>query len=256
MSPDQIGQLFDKFVQADSSTTRQFGGTGLGLAISRELAHAMGGEIWAEGEIGRGSRFTVELPLARVGEAEAQGHAVEADAAPAASPALRILAAEDNATNQLVLRTLLSQVGLEPVIVGDGQQAVAAFEAGDWDLILMDSQMPVMDGITATREIRRREAETERPVTPIIALTANAMKHQAESYLEAGMNAVVAKPIQVAELGAIVRVTSPAPPCGTTRPPRSPPADASATALDPRARAGSIAGVGGAVARTGSAGPA
>ncbi len=227
MSPDQIGQLFDKFVQADSSTTRRFGGTGLGLAISRELAHAMGGEIWAEGEIGRGSRFTVELPLTRVGEAEAQALAIAAETPATASHTLRILAAEDNATNQLVLRTLLSQFGLEPVIVGDGQQAVAAWEAGDWDLILMDAQMPVMDGIAATLAIRRREAETGRAAVPILALTANAMNHQIDSYLAAGMNGVVAKPIQVAELiEAIVRVTA------------APPAQADAPDQVPRAQAG------------------
>ena len=112
--------------------------------------------------------------------------------------------AEDNATNQLVLKTLLGQVGVEPVIVEDGVQAVSAWEAGDWDVILMDVQMPAMDGPTATQHIRRREAETGRPAIPIIALTANAMKHQVEGYFAVGMTAFVSKPIVVAELFAAI----------------------------------------------------
>ncbi|HEY2660625.1 MAG TPA: ATP-binding protein [Caulobacteraceae bacterium] len=204
MSPDQIERLFDKFVQADSSTTRQFGGTGLGLAICRELCAAMAGEIQAESKVGCGSRFTVRLPLTRVGDA---GVAMLAGAdAPYASEerSLRILAAEDNEVNQLVLKTLLSQVGLEPVLVCNGEEAVTAWEQGEWDLILMDAQMPVMDGITATRQIRRREAGTGRTPTPIIALTANAMSHQVEAYLAAGMNGFVAKPIQIAQLFEVI----------------------------------------------------
>jgi signal transduction histidine kinase/CheY-like chemotaxis protein len=199
MSPDQIERLFDKFVQADSSMTRRFGGTGLGLSICRELCTAMSGEIWAESEVGRGSRFTVQLPLARVGEADAAAP-VAGEAPPSAERPLRILAAEDNDVNQLVLKTLLGQIGLEPVLVDNGQEAVAAWERGGWDLILMDVQMPVMDGTAAAREIRRREAETGRLETPIIAVTANAMDHQVEAYLAAGMNGFVAKPIQIAQL--------------------------------------------------------
>ena len=201
VSPDQIERLFDKFVQADSSTTRRFGGTGLGLSICRELCAAMGGEIRAESEVGRGSRFIVELPLARVETSRAAPVDPAADATPAIEGApLRILAAEDNEVNQLVLKTLLGQVGLEPVLVANGEEAVAAWEQGDWDLILMDAQMPVMDGTTATRLIRKREAETGRTATPIIALTANAMEHQVAGYLAAGMTGFVAKPIQVEQL--------------------------------------------------------
>jgi CheY-like chemotaxis protein len=198
ISADQVERLFDKFVQADSSTTRRYGGTGLGLAICRALCTAMGGRIWASSAIGAGSCFTVELPLAR-----AQGGVdVTAVAGPAMSDErpLRILAAEDNAVNQLVLKTLLGQAGIEPVLVGNGQEAVAAWEDGDWDVILMDVQMPVMDGVVATRQIRRREAQTGRVATPIIALTANALRHQVEGYLAAGVDGVVAKPIQIAQL--------------------------------------------------------
>ena len=204
MDAAQAERLFDKFVQADSSTTRRFGGTGLGLSICRELARAMGGEICAEGVIGVGSRFTVRLPLLRVAGA---GPLV---APPAADPAgfderpLRILAAEDNAVNQLVLRTLLGQAGLAPVTVANGREAVEAWEGGEWDLILMDVQMPVMDGVAATREIRDREARSGRTPTPILALTANAMTHQVETYRAAGMNGFVSKPIELRQLFAAI----------------------------------------------------
>ncbi len=200
VAPDRLARLFEKFVQADSSMTRRFGGTGLGLAISRAFCEAMGGAFSVESELDRGSCFTVDLPLVRVGDA----------AAPRSQPAvtdrmdtdrpLRILVAEDNPVNQLVLRTLLGQVGLDPVMVSDGEQAVAAWESGDWDLILMDVQMPVIDGLTATRRIRELEAALGRPSTPIIALTANAMTHQQATYSSAGMTGFVAKPIAATQL--------------------------------------------------------
>ena len=131
-------------------------------------------------------------------------------APPAADPAdfderpLRILAAEDNAVNQLVLRTLLGQAGLAPVTVANGREAVEAWEGGEWDLILMDVQMPVMDGVAATREIRDREARSGRTPTPILALTANAMTHQVETYRAAGMNGFVSKPIELRQLFAAI----------------------------------------------------
>jgi signal transduction histidine kinase/CheY-like chemotaxis protein len=204
MEPDQIERLFDKFVQADTSTTRRFGGTGLGLSICRELCRAMGGDITAESEIGRGSCFIVVLPLIKVADATL---AMTEDTAPEPTfddRPLRILAAEDNPVNQIVLKTLLAQAGLDSLSVGNGEEALAAWSQGDWDVILMDVQMPVMDGVAATREIRRLEAETGRPVTPIIALTANAMNHQVEGYAAAGMNGFVAKPIEVGKLFAAI----------------------------------------------------
>jgi CheY-like chemotaxis protein len=202
IAADRLDKLFVKYAQAESSTTRRYGGTGLGLAICRELCQAMGGSVSAESTFGRGSRFTVELPLACIGEASvATQHAEEAHLG---GRTLRILAAEDNPTNQLVLRTLLGQIGIDPVIVEDGASAIETWERGDWDLILMDVEMPVMDGPTATREIRRREAARGRAPIPIIALTANAMAHQAESYRAAGMTGVVTKPIRVTELFAAI----------------------------------------------------
>ena len=113
---------------------------------------------------------------------------------------LRVLAAEDNKVNQLVLKTLLHQIGVEPVVVDDGQAAIEAWEAGDWDVVLMDIQMPRVDGPTAVRTIRERERATGRTRTPILALTANAMPHQVSAYLTAGMDGHIAKPIEALRL--------------------------------------------------------
>jgi CheY-like chemotaxis protein len=204
-NPERRAALFDKFVQADASITRRYGGSGLGLAITRELARMMGGDVEVEGAEGEGSVFTVRLALARLRDA-----APPQDARPVAGPVddthrtLRVLAAEDNAINQLVLKTLLHQAGINPTVVGDGQKAVEAWELGEWDLILMDVQMPVMDGLTAARLIREREQRTGRVRTPMIALTANVMSHQLATYRDAGMDGVVAKPIAVAELFAAI----------------------------------------------------
>jgi signal transduction histidine kinase/CheY-like chemotaxis protein len=200
---DRVGSLFEKFTQADASTTRRFGGTGLGLSICRELAHLMGGEIALNSRLGEGSTFLVTLPLVKVGEALAP-----AFAAPPAPPRpteqtlpnVRVLAAEDNSVNQLVLKTLLHQIGVDPLVVENGEEALQAWSDGAWDVILMDMQMPVMDGLTAARRIREAEAATGRARTPIIALTANAMSHQIQQCLAAGMDGHVAKPIEAARL--------------------------------------------------------
>jgi CheY-like chemotaxis protein len=206
MSPAQLATVFRKFEQADASTTRRFGGTGLGLAICRELAERMGGQIVARSIEGLGSIFVATVPLPRgVARAAAPVPAETAGAGVAMGedrPPLRVLAAEDNPVNQLVLKTLLGQIGIEPTIVPDGVDAVAAWESEAWDLILMDVQMPRMDGPTAARFIRDRERSQGRPRTPIIALTANAMTHQVGAYLAAGMDAFVAKPIEVSRLFA------------------------------------------------------
>jgi len=200
IAADRLGAVFDRFVQADASTTRRHGGSGLGLTICRELTDLMGGDIQVQSIEGAGSTFTVRLPLARV-EAPRPEIAAERDVDLAASGAgLRILAAEDNPTNQMVLRTLLGQVGIEPHMASNGQEAVDAFVAGDWDLVLMDIQMPVMDGLSALRRIRQAEREQGLARTPVIALTANAMAHHRAEYILAGMDAVVAKPIDFARL--------------------------------------------------------
>ena len=196
---DRLDTLFQKFTQADASTTRKYGGTGLGLAICRELAEIIGGDIRAESRIGEGTTFIVRLLIPRVGDAMAL-EAEEAAPRDWDAAKLRILAAEDNSVNQLVLKTLLSQAGIDPMVVADGAEALAAWREHDWDLILMDVQMPVMDGPTATRAIREAERARGRPRTPIVALTANAMAHQIAEYRAAGMDGFVVKPIDIEKL--------------------------------------------------------
>ena len=211
LSAEQIERLFEKFVQADSSTTRQFGGTGLGLSICKELCSAMGGDILVESELGQGSRFTAVIPLVRTGEPTGEWSPETLAPAPTLDAGrLRILAAEDNRVNQLVLKALLGDVQLQLSLVSNGEEAVAAWETAEWDVILMDVQMPVMDGIAAAQAIRRREGETGRGATPIIALSANAMDHQVAACRAAGMTDFVAKPIEVSALfNALARATQP-----------------------------------------------
>jgi signal transduction histidine kinase/ActR/RegA family two-component response regulator len=195
---DKIPQLFQKFSQADASTTRRYGGTGLGLAISRELVELMGGHMEVTSEPGQGSCFAFRLVLPRGRSAPLEAAAIEPVEAP--DQALRILAAEDNPTNQLVLRALLQPFGAEVVIVDDGAAAVRAFEAQRFDLVLMDVQMPVMNGVEATEAIRQFETRAHRPRTPILALSANVMTHQIAEYRAAGMDDYVAKPIELDKL--------------------------------------------------------
>jgi signal transduction histidine kinase/ActR/RegA family two-component response regulator len=202
IAPEALKRLFAKFEQADATTTRRYGGTGLGLAICRELSELMGGSIEAESHPGEGSAFTVRLPLARIGASRPAAQTPTTSVVEPEGLPLKVLAAEDNDVNRLVLQTLLQQVGLSPTIVADGAQALEAWEREPWDLILMDVQMPVMDGPTACARIRQREAETGRQRTAIVALTANAMAHQVAEYRAAGMDGFVAKPIQVAALFA------------------------------------------------------
>lgn len=198
----QKAALFEKFVQADPSTTRRYGGSGLGLAITRELAGRMGGAIDIQAAPHRGSIFTVSLPLPRLRAKVDEAGPSQDDPRPSQGrlDSWRVLAAEDNAVNQMVLTTLLQQIGVQPVVVSNGQEAVVAWEEKDWDLVIMDVQMPVMDGPAATRAIRLRELETGRKRTPIIALTANVMAHQVSAYHAAGMDRVVAKPIEASAL--------------------------------------------------------
>jgi len=200
VAPAKLPLLFQKFSQVDSSTTRQFGGTGLGLAICREIAQLMGGTVWAESVEGAGSTFFVSVPMARTSPAARASAEAAANRAGGDVSELKILAAEDNPTNQLVLKTIMATFGLGVDIVSDGGAAVDAWSRGAYDLILMDIQMPGMDGITATRAIRAAELNGGRSRTPIIALSANAMTHQVKEYLEAGMDMHVAKPIQLAKL--------------------------------------------------------
>ena len=199
-----LAHLFEGFFQADATLTRSYGGAGVGLAICSELTTLMGGVIDAQSTPGEGSIFTVRLPLEQA-QASPQSDIAEApeqQAEPAGE--LRVLAAEDNTTNQLVLKTLLAPAGIAPTIVENGLEAVEAWETQTWDIILMDIQMPEMNGIDATRAIRRREHETGRARTPIVAVTANAMTHQLVEYRAAGMDGVVPKPIDMTDLFGVM----------------------------------------------------
>jgi signal transduction histidine kinase/AmiR/NasT family two-component response regulator len=206
-TPEQMGRLFRKFEQADASTTRRFGGTGLGLSICSELTLLMGGTIVVEAAEPHGLRFVTRLPLERLENEVEAAAAVSAVQAEDEGRPIRVLAAEDHPVNRQVLTVLLAQAGIVPTIVENGALAVEAWRAGEWDLILMDVQMPVMDGPTATARIRAEEFAEGRDHTPIIALTANVMTHQVEDYRRIGMDAVVGKPIQMDELmRAVARV--------------------------------------------------
>ena len=198
-----LERLFDKFSQLDASSTRRHGGTGLGLAICRDLCGLMGGAIAVSSAVDHGSTFTVRLPSAHLSPPREVEAEVPAEAlVPTPRAPLRVLAAEDNLVNQQVLKAILGQAGITPELAADGAQAVAAWRDGDWDLVLMDVHMPVMDGVAATHEIRRLEAVEGRSRTPIIALTANAMSHQVQALLADGFDDHVAKPIDIATLFA------------------------------------------------------
>ena len=206
MTADQMSRLFQPFTQADASTSRRFGGTGLGLAISRQLVERMGGLIDVASEPGQGSTFWVELPLGLVAPS-ARAAPLLAQRKPLVSlpgavdhpelAGLRVLLVEDNEVNQELALTLLERVGIAVTLAGDGRQALSCLKSGSFDCVLMDCQMPEMDGYTATR-LMRQEAQWAR--LPVIAMTANAMAGEREKVLEAGMNDHVPKPVPVSEL--------------------------------------------------------
>jgi PAS domain S-box-containing protein len=204
---DKLETVFDTFVQVDDSNTRRFGGSGLGLSIVRRLAEAMGGTASAVSTLGEGSTFTVRLPLSAE-QRPAAKTAVEAstpgraDAQPGASR--RVLLAEDNAVNRLVIDSILSNTNIDCVMTENGADALAAWEDGAFDVILLDISMPVMDGLEAAQAIRARERATGRPRTPIVAVTANVMPDQVAAYREAGMDGTIAKPIDGAKLVAAI----------------------------------------------------
>ncbi len=203
VAADQMALLFQKFVQLDESPTRRHGGAGLGLSLCADLVALMKGDIRAERLPDAGMRFDVVLPLPErrntprpQPEAEpALPAAAFSEASPGDPPAaLQILAAEDHPINRKVLELLLEPADVECHFVENGQEAVEAWRQRDWDLVLMDIQMPVMDGLAATRAIRAEEAFLGRKRTPILALTANALQHQQEEYAAAGMDDFVGKP--------------------------------------------------------------
>ena len=194
IAADALGRLFAAFEQADNSTTRRFGGSGLGLAIVRHIARAMDGDAGAESEPGRGSRFwfTAWLDKGRPAPAPALPPLAAESALKALAPGLRLLLADDEPINREITRLLLEDVGLQVDTAGDGAQALAAARERHYDLILMDMQMPVMDGLAATRAIL---ALPGRLTVPVIATTANAFLEDKAACLQAGMVDVITKPL-------------------------------------------------------------
>jgi diguanylate cyclase (GGDEF)-like protein len=191
-----IGRIFQSFTQADSSTTRQFGGSGLGLTITRQLVELMGGEIEVHSTPGQGSTFSFSIPLAAAqlqDDVDAGGF-VE-PAVPEPADRLRVLVAEDNATNQLVAKGLLEACGCDVTVVADGEAAVEAWAKNRYDAILMDCNMPGVDGLEATRQIRAQEAPGVR--VPIVAMTANTDAELIEQCYAAGMDDALPKPMQL-----------------------------------------------------------
>ena len=205
IAPAKHESIFNAFVQEDASTTRRYGGTGLGLAIAGQLAALMGGDIRVESTVGQGSAFYVRLCFQAVdaGAPESVAHhaprCAVAFPSPSATPPLRILLAEDNAVNQKVLTMLLSRRGHSLVLASSGREAVAEFQQGKFDVILMDVHMPHLGGFEATQLIRAQEEGTGRR-TPIIAVTARAMKGDRERCLAAGMDDYLSKPVTHAAL--------------------------------------------------------
>ncbi|HGM8390255.1 TPA: ATP-binding protein [Pseudomonas aeruginosa] len=200
ISPERLEHMFDAFQQADSSISRRYGGTGLGLAIARTLAERMGGTLQAESKEGSGSTFTLEIPLP-FQQSPAHRQQAAGDAAPVAA-GQEILLVEDNPVNQTVIEAMLRSLGYRVTLVADGIQAVRSAERQRYDAILMDCRLPVLDGYSATREIRAQENGRQ---VPIIALTANALQGDRENCPQAGMNDYLAKPFKRAELQRILQ---------------------------------------------------
>jgi len=200
---EKLDLVFESFVQADASTSRRYGGTGLGLTISRMLVDLMGGRIWAESQPGHGSCFHFTARFDRAVSSRSPLEKVSAQLSPPASRHLRILLAEDNPVNQKISRTMLEKNGHTVVSALNGVEALTHHQKSVFDLILMDVQMPDMDGLEATRRIRQLEENSGNHIT-IIALTAHAMKGDQERFLEAGMDAYLGKPVRSPDLHATI----------------------------------------------------
>lgn len=195
---EQVERIFEAFTQIDTSTARPHGGTGLGLAVCRLLAERMGGTIGAHSEPGAGSRFWLELPMRTL----ARRRPDDLDDGSEGVTARRILIVEDNPVNQVLVRTVLKKLGHRTTVVANGRAALQAIEGERFDLVLMDIQMPEMDGVEATRAIRARGLGADH--LPIIALTANLTAESRPVYLDAGMNECIGKPFRVQDLAAAI----------------------------------------------------
>jgi signal transduction histidine kinase/CheY-like chemotaxis protein len=203
-----LPMLFDRFAQGEEAEARKFGGTGLGLAIVKQLTELMGGHAWAESEVGQGSTFHVELPLALAGSAPAAP--VAAPAEPQAVGDLRILAVDDNAVNLLVLDQLLAAFGAQIAKAASGAEALDLLSAQPFDLVLMDIQMPGMTGIEALQRLRGTPGPNQ--AVPVVALTADVTSGGRDRYIALGFTEHTPKPIQIAELIGVIGRAMEAPP--------------------------------------------
>ena len=200
MTPDQLARIFDEFEQADTSITRRFGGSGLGMPIVRRLVGMMGGDLQLRSTPGAGTtaHLSLPLPLSSLPAALRAGHTNTSRRRPSD---LHLLVAEDNGTNTLILRAMLGALGVSADFVEDGAQAVAAWQPGKYDVLLLDISMPVLDGVSALAAIRSRAAAAPGAAPPVaVAATANVMEDQVQGYLAAGFVAVLGKPYQKSDL--------------------------------------------------------
>jgi PAS domain S-box-containing protein len=191
IAPERLQAIFDPFTQADASMTRRFGGTGLGTTISKQLVELMGGKIWAESELGKGTSFHVHLPLVLARFAQQAPRVRSA----AVLPPLRVLAADDVPQNLELLQLLMARRGHTLTAVADGAAVLEQARNGDFDLVLMDFQMPTLDGLSATRAIRAHEAATGKRRTPVIAMTASVLAEHRRASVEVGMDGFATKPV-------------------------------------------------------------